>query len=307
MRPARKVETKFNENSHCINQQGDRSVKFLGMFVFFLLLASAAQAEDVAPSSSWTLSLGATHAGVDSQGGQPSVVVGVSRSLGEGYISLSGTLTDSSDHSVPPGTVPERTEFISISGGRAFGKIMVEVHAMTGRGAYRQGSLSTASGETITIDSSLTGYGMGVSASINVSLGSNLDFTPKVGLDYSSVKTVRTPVGAVTSDDVELKSNGLTASFGGAFQTRFGAEQQHGLAVIGSILRVENTSDFLHRNGRVNISDIQATNGDTILDYGGTFSIGINPDTGLDLSLTRSAGTKGPESTLLGVTLHTAF
>lgn len=271
---------------------------------------STAHAEDVTPPPEppkWTVSVGATSASVDGQSSQPSLNVAISRSLGKGYVSLSGTLTDSSDDNQPAGSAPEHIELVSISAGRNFGKIMLEAHTMAGRGFFEQGSMTLASGQTIAISSTATGKGLGASASLNLMLAPNLVLTPRIGLDYSWIKIVKTFTDTAVQDDLELKSNGLTTSFSGTLQTRLGKNRQHGLALTASLLHIENTADFVHRVGRVDVSDIGSSSADTLLDYGTTFSIGISHKTGVDFSITRSAGANGPESTVVGANLHTVF
>lgn len=158
------------------------------------------------------------------------------------------------------------------------------------------------------VSSQADGFGVGGGASLNISLAKYLILTPRVGIDYAATGVKRTPVDRTASpDEIETKSDGITLSGGAALQTRFGASHQHEFVAMATAMRMTNTADFIHRTGRVDPVDIRQGSADTFIDYGASLSLALTHRLGLDISATRSAGIKGPESTMIGAGLHVAF
>lgn len=274
-----------------------------------LTFVAAAHAETAPPPPpKWTVTLGGTATMMDGQNSQPAVNFSVMRAIGKGYVGLSGSVTDSHNDQAPVGLVPERIEIVTLSGGRQLGRFMLETHIVAGQGVFQQGMLPITPTQSLAVSSKADGYGLGASASINLTLAKNLMLMPRLSIDYAATKINRTPVDlSAATNQFNVKSKGVTLSGGGALQTRFGASYQHGLMVMASVMRIDNTADFIHRAGRTNVDDIQAGSTDMLVDYGAILSFGLSHQMGLDLSATRSAGANGPQSTILGAGLRVAF
>ena len=222
-----------------------------------LTFSSVAHAQTVSTEPpKWIVTLGTTGAKVDGQDSQPAANFSVTRVIGRGFVSLSGSVIDSSNDLAPVGLVPTRIEVITLSGGRPIGQFLLNVHVSAGRGVFQQGLFAITPTQNIAASSKADGYGLGASISTNIKLAENLMIIPNLGIDYSATRVNRAPIDRVTwPDQIEIKSVGATLSGGIALQTRFGASHQHGLGLMASVLRLGNTTDFIHRAGRVDPVD----------------------------------------------------
>lgn len=274
-----------------------------------LTFSSFAHAQTVSTEPPrWTVTLGATGSKVDGQDSQPAANFSVTRVIGKGFVGLSGSVTDSSNDLAPVGLAPTRIEVITLSGGRPVGRFLLNVHVSAGRGVFQQGLFAMTPTQNIAVSSKVDGYGLGASISTNITLAENLMIIPNLGIDYSATRLNRAPIDRVTrSDQIEIKSDGATLSVGSALQTRFGASHQHSLGIMASVLRLENTTDFIHRAARVDPVDTTSQSADILVDYGVTLSFALTHSMGLNISATRSAEAKGSQSTILGAGLYAAF
>ena len=279
------------------------------MITIALTFSWVAHAQTVsAEPPRWTVTLGTTGAKVDGQDSQPAANFSVTRVIGRGFVSLSGSVTDSSNDLAPVGLVPTRIEVITLSGGRSVGQFLLNVHVSAGRGVFQQGLFAITPTQNIAASSKADGYGLGASISTNIKLAENLMIIPNLGIDYSATRVNRAPIDRVTwPDQIEIKSVGATLSGGIALQTRFGASHQHGLGLMASVLRLGNTTDFIHRAGRVDPVDTKSQSADTLVDYGATLSFALTHSMGLNMSASRSAWANGSQHTVLSAGLSAAF
>ena len=274
-----------------------------------LTFSSFAHAQTVSTEPPrWTVTLGATGAKVDGQDSQPAANFSVTRVIGKGFVSLSGSVTDSSNDLAPVGLAPTRIEVITLSGGRSIGRFLLNVHVSAGRAVFQQGLFAITPAQNIAVSSKADGYGLGASISTKIKLAKNLMLIPNLEIDYSATRVNRAPIDRVTwPNQIENKSVGVTLSGGSALQTRFGASHQHSLGIMASVLRLGNTSDFIHRAGRVDPVGTNSQSTDTLVDYGATLSFALTHSMGLNMSASRSAWANGSQSTVLGAGLSAAF
>lgn len=270
--------------------------------------AQSAHAESPPPPDpKWIMAAGGTSTLIAGQDSLPAANFSITRVIGKGSVELSGTVSDTSNDDAPVGLLPKWVATFTLAGTRQFGHVIVDGHVAAGWAKFRRGTLPISPTTSALVSSQADGFGVGSGASLNVSLGKYVMLTPRMGIDYVATR-VKTPVDRnASSDENEIKSDGITLSGGAALQWSFGASHQHGLVATATAIRTTNTQDFIHRTGRVDPVDFRQSSADTFVDYGASMSLGLTHRLGLGISATRSAGISGPESTVISAGLHVTF
>lgn len=280
----------------------------ISLMAFLLTLAPAAHAEaQPTPAPEWIMTSGGNLSVIDGGGSQPAANLSLTHLMGKTSVGLSGTLTASAG-SAPVGVTPDHIRTVTLSVGHSFGRGTLIAHVSEGQGFFRHGIVNISPSQPAVVDSKAHGIGVGLLASIDFKLAKNLVFTPSVEADYSKTLLKRIPLDQETfPGEVENKSDGITLAGGGALLRHFGKSRQHALMVMASVIRMTNSSDFIHRTGRVDTTVMKDGSADTFVDYGANISLSLSRNVSVNVNATRSTGYNGPESMVAGAGMQFAF
>jgi hypothetical protein len=279
-----------------------------------LAIASPALAQDAsAPEDAklWSLSLGGGVSLV-SQGDDPwSTSVDLSRSIGDASVSLGYSRSADSGQTGVPLSLGSRSENFSASAGYSIGSVSLDVHGSYGVRRFDGRSFRRRTGQVLTIDGKGKSYGIGATATVWVALGEATSVSPYASIDYSSTDTARAlvlPVLGLVS--VKDREKGTTGSLGASVDRSFGSESQHSISANAAWVITSNSAatsgTLTRRSGAVRPLRPQpgAGGSESWFEYGASASFTLSDVVGLSLSVSRTAGTYGPEATSLytGVT-----
>jgi hypothetical protein len=280
-----------------------------GSGLLLMACATPALAQDAsAPEDAklWSLSLGGG-ATLVSHGDDPwSTSVDLSRSLGDASLSLGySRSTDNGQQGVPL-SLGSKSETFSASAGYSIGSVSLDVHGSYGVRRFDGRSFRRRTGQVVTIDGKGKTYGIGATASVWLPLGENTSVSPYASVDYSSTDTARAAVLPVLGlVSVKDREKGTTGSFGASIDRSFGAERQHSISANAAWVITSNSAatsgTLTRRSGAVRPLRPQpgAGGSESWFEYGASASFSLSDVVGLSLSVSRTAGTFGPETTSL--------
>ena len=287
-------------------------------FWMMAVLASAtwaqpALAESDKDTSNWSVSLSSGTTTLENRGDQPFYSVGVTRALGDGYIRLSGAHIDTRDGQGLLGAVPAKTNQLTLAGGTSFGSFSLDGYVSLGRRKFGAEAFRRTNGTTINVTSNGKTSAVGVSLTYDVPLGQRGFFSPFASLDYSRVDTARAilaPVGGLITR--KEKQDGATLTLGGTAQHMFGAEGRHSIGVYGAFVTSSNTTSYNRGTSPVAAARLLGSldvpgSKDSWAEYGATASLRVAKPLRLDLSVIRTAGFVGSESTSGSAGLRFSF
>lgn len=270
-----------------------------------------AKAEENSPK--WSVSISGGTAAIDKQGSQPYFSLGLTRNFKNGYIRLTGTHVDTRDGPGLLGTVPAKTDQLTLAAGTSFGSFSLDGYASLGRRTFGAEAFRRANGRMITIDSNGNIAAIGASLTYDIPLGNHGFFSPFAALDYSRVDTARAialPVrGLVTQKE---KQEGITFTLGGTAQFLFGAGDANSIGAYGGFVTSSNTTAYNRGTSPVAAARLLGTldvpgSKDSWAEYGATASLKIAKPLRLDLSVIRTAGFLNAESTSGSIGLRYSF
>lgn len=276
-----------------------------------LALATPALAQDATteanePDRPWSLSLGG---GVSliSNGEDPwSNSIDLTRSIGDASLSLGFSRSSDNGQVGVPLSLASKSETISASVGYSLGSVSLDVHGSYGVRRFDGRQFRRRNGQTVTIDGKGNSYGIGATVSVWVPLGENTSLSPYASVDYDSTETARAlalPLLGLVS--VKDKEKGTTGSFGSSLSHSFGSESQHSISANAAWVVTSNSAarsgTLARRTGAVQSLRPQPGSGgsDDWFEYGASASFTLSEVVGLSLSVSRTAGVFGPESTSL--------
>lgn len=296
-------------------------VKNSGVFMklgFTAILASVtltqpALADTDRETSKWSVSISGGSTTLENRGNQPFYSIGVTRNLGNGYVRIAATHVDTRDGQGLLGAVPAKTNQITLSGGTSFGSFSLDGYGSLGKRKFGAEAFRRANGASINIASNGKTAAFGASLTYDLPLGQHGFFSPFAALDYSRVDTARAIVapvaGLITRKE---KQDGVTFTLGGTAQRLFGTGDAHSVGLYGAFVTSSNTTAYNRGTSPVAAArllgalDVPGSK-DSWGEYGATASFRIAKPVTIDLSVIRTAGFVGAESTSGSVGLRFSF
>lgn len=278
-----------------------------------IIFVQPAQAETEKAAPNWSVSLAGGTATLENRGDQPFVSLGVTRNLKNAYVRLSVTHVDTRDGQGLLGSVPARTNQLTLAGGTSFGPVSLDGYVAFGKRKFGAEAFRRVTGQTINITSDGKTSAIGASLTYDIPLGQHGFLSPFAALDYSRVDTARAiavPVrGLITQKE---KQDGVTFTAGGTAQFLFGAEDAHSIGAYGAFVTSSNTTAYNRGTSPVAAArllgalDVPGVK-DSWAEYGATASFRIARPMRLDLSVIRTAGFGNAQSTSGSVGVRFSF
>ena len=278
-----------------------------------ILFVQPAWAEPEKAETKWSVSLSGGTTTLENRGDQPFVSIGVTRNLKNGYIRLSATHVDTRDGQGLLGSIPAKTNQLTLAGGTSFGSVSLDGYVAFGKRTFGAEAFQRATGQSINITSNGKTSAIGASFTYDVPLGHHGFFSPFAALDYSRVDTARaivTPVrGLITQKE---NQDGVTLTLGGTAQFLFGSQDAHSIGAYGAFVTSSNTTAYNRGTSPVAaarlLGALDVPGGkDSWAEYGATASFRVAKPLRLDLSVIRTAGFSNAQSTSGSVGLRFSF
>jgi len=274
-------------------------------FAFFCATAAAPAfaEEDKAPEGvDWTLSGSAGWTHVDADGEQPFFRLGLTRTIGQGYVRGSVTYFDKTEAPGLLDTVPASTLQVSLAGGRSFGDVQVDGYASYGWRKFDPEAFRQRTGQMIEIDSDGTIAGAGLSLTYNATLGENLYLAPFVAGDINRIDIARA-INVVGRGIISQKEKQTGETFSGGFTLDKGVGQRgSSIGVYAAFVTTTNSAVAIRSSAPVAAArlfgpqDVPGSN-DSWVEYGGNATVALSEHFLLDFSAVRTAGFIGEDMT----------
>jgi hypothetical protein len=288
-------------------------IKHVTAAALTLGLTTPALANDAEDGRDWTLSVSGGTSMVEARGDQPFASIGITRNIGDGYIRLSGTYFDTRDGQGVLGAVPAKTKQGTLAGGVSFGALSLDAYGTLGKRAFGAETYERRTGRPIAITSNGKTAALGASLTYDVPVGGNGFVSPFVALDWSRVDTARAITAPVTGlISQKEKQAGTTGTLGTTAQLLFGPDGGHSAGLYGAFVTSSNTTAYNRGSSPVaaarllGASDLPGVK-DSWGEIGATASFRLAKPLRLDLSVIRTLGFAGAESTSGAVGLRFSF
>lgn len=278
-----------------------------------VIFVQPAQAETETVATKWSVSLSGGTATLENRGDQPFVSLGLTRNLNNGYVRLSATHVDTRDGQGLLGSVPAKTNQLTLAGGTSFGAVSVDGYVAFGKRKFGAEAFRRETGQTINITSNGRTSAVGASLTYDIPLTKRGFFSPFAALDYSRVDTARAiaaPIrGLITQKE---KQDGVTFTAGGTAQFMFGPEDAHSVGAYGAFVTSSNTTAYnrgtspLAAARLLGALDVPGAK-DSWAEYGATASFRLAKPLNLDLSVIRTAGFGNAQSTSGSIGVRFSF
>ncbi len=249
----------------------------------------------------WSLAVdGGTSTG-ESQPDQPFVSASITRDIGESYVQLSVSQIATADGGSVRDAIPATTRQVKIGAGTTFGAVSIDGYAIIGDRQFKSARIDR-SGRTVSLETSGSTAGGGVSFTYDIALGAALFLSPYLAVDYNRIETARVltrPSGAVTA--VQQPETGVTASSGIAVQHLFGPHHSHAIAGLASFVTTSNDAAVDRSNAAGGAAKslgilAGAGNSDSWGELGAIASFGLNHRLSVNIAGVRTIGFDGGDS-----------
>lgn len=278
-----------------------------------IMFAAPAQAATEKDASNWSISLSGGTATLENRGDQPFVSVAVTRNFKNSYVRLTATHIATRDGQGLIGSVPAKTDQLTLAGGTSFGSFSLDGYVSLGKRTFGAEAFQRRNGTPINITSNGNTSAIGASLTHDIPLGQRGFFSPFAALDYSRVDTARAiavPVrGLITQKE---KQDGVTFTLGGTAQILFGRDDAHSVGAYGAFVTSSNTTAYNRGTSPVAAArllgalDVPGAK-DSWAEYGATASLRMAKPLRLDLSVIRTAGFGNAQSTSGSVGVRFSF
>lgn len=270
----------------------------------FIAMPVTAQAAEDNSDKDWTVTASGGTTTFAGAGDQPFASVGLTRHFGDSYVGLTGTFVDGgADDNAPLSTVPAATRQLTLAAGTLIGAVGVDGYVSLGDRKFDRRAFTTRTGQTLTLDSDGSSFGVGLALTYEIPLGDRGVLAPFIAGDYSRISIARAinlPGG--TSLGEESREDGVTGSLGASALWLFGPDQRHSIGLYTAALASSNNSAYNGTNAQrataLGIGDRPGVS-DEWVEYGATAAFGLSEAVDLHLGIVRTAGFLGPEATSL--------
>jgi Autotransporter beta-domain len=261
----------------------------------------------------WSISLSGGTTSLENRGDQPFASLSLTRNIGDGYVSLTTTHVDSRDGEGLLGAVPAKTNMVSLGGGIGLGAISLDGYASIGWRRFGGESFQRRTGQSITVTSNGNTAAIGASVTYDAPLGDHVLISPFISVDYSRVDTARAIIGPVVGLIARTeKQDGVTGALGTTATYMFGPDHAHSVGGYAAFVTSSNTTSYNRGTSPIAAArvlgalDVPGMK-DSWGEYGATASFRLAQPLRLDLSVIRTVGFVGCESTSGSVGLRFSF
>lgn len=187
----------------------------------------------------WSIAVdGGTSTSVD----QPFVSASVTRDIGDSYVQLAVAQVSTADRGSVRDAIPAVTRQVTISAGTTSGALSVDGFVRIGDRQFKTARIDRG-GKTITLETSGSTVGGGVTVTYDHPLGKALFVSPYLAFDYNRIETVRTLTGLGGGvAPIRQPQDSATVSGGVALQYLFGPDTRHALAGLASFVITSNNA-----------------------------------------------------------------
>ena len=262
----------------------------------------------------WLLSLDAGASGAKGDFDQHSYNGGLSRFMGDGYLSvLVARLTDDGIEGSLV-AVPNATEQVGIGGGYAFGALSLDLSATYGWRKFDTARRSRRNGNTLTETGKGEALALGGSVTYEAPVGERTTLLPAITLDYDRSDTARVVIPLVGPPFVfKRRQSGVTGGASLTLQRSFGPAGEHSISGYVGALTTSNAAagggSFTGRRGVVRTLRPRVASGskETWGEAGTNVSFARDDVLSLTFSAGRTLGLTGPDTTSLSAGLQFGF
>ncbi len=278
-----------------------------------LACTQPARAGSAGDDTLWSAATTGGTAALDNRGDQPFIGVSLSRDVGDGYVRLSATHIQSRSGRGLITNVPAKTDLITLSAGTSFGAASLDGYVSLGWRSFGAEAFRRQNGQSIEITSNGKTNSVGGSLTYDLTLAQHAIVSPFVSLDYSRVDTARAillPVrGLVTQKE---KQTGVTVTAGASAQRLFGTEDRHSIGLYAAFVSSSDTTAYSRGTSPIAAARLlgaldQPGLRDSWAEYGATASLALSRPVRMDLSVIRTIGFVGAESTSGSLGLSISF
>lgn len=272
-----------------------------------LLMASPAMAED-----NWGLSI---DGGVSASEGLEDQLFGslaIAREFESGYVELSVAAVDAG--SIPGlfNSVPANSLRGTVSVGKTLGDFSLDGYVSLGKRKFETERFARL-GRNVTIASDGSSFGIGAAVQYQIALSESVFLAPMLAIDYDTIDTARVVnLGGGTLQTIEDKEKGTTGTAGLGLDLLFGAEQEHQFSLSSAFVASSNSA-AARASAPGGIAERIAAGrdfpgiSDEWAEIGALASFRLSEPLRLKLSVSRTIGFIGPESTTFGAGLSFDF
>jgi Autotransporter beta-domain len=261
----------------------------------------------------FSISLSGGTTSLENRGDQPFASLSLTRNIGDGYVRITAMHVDSRDGEGLLGAVPAKTNIVSLGGGIGLGAISLDGYASVGWRKFAGEKFQRRTGQSIIITSNGDTAAVGASVTYDIPLGSHGFLSPFISVDYSRVDTARAIVAPVIGLISRTeKQDGVTGTLGTTATYMFGNNQAQSVGGYAAFVTSSNTTSY--NRGTSPIAAARALGAldvpgmkDSWGEYGATASFSLTQPLRLDLSVIRTVGFAGSESTSGSVGLRYNF
>lgn len=275
-------------------------------------LAQAAEPEQAVPDRLWSISLTGGLSASDGGGNQKSAQIGLTRNLGAGFAGLSLARLDAPAEAGQRGALASKADQLTLSGGYGFGALSLDAYASYGWRKFNSAVITAGNGQSVTVAAKGKNLSLGAGLSYELPLGEHAAIAPFISLDYGRVDSIRAALIPVVGLVALAEQNsGITGTAGLSLTHRLGPDDANSIGASGAFVTSSNAaaSSFGARTRAARtVRRLDGISGaDSWAEFGGSASVRLNQAIALDLSLTRTAGSAGPESTSVSAGLRFGF
>jgi hypothetical protein len=291
---------------------------FAGSGLLLMACAGPALAQDgSAPEDDmpWSLSLDGGISGSGGDFGSHSYGLGLTRSIGDGYVSVSASADRSHDDGIEGvlTAAPSRSDRITLSGGKSAGPISVDLYGSLGWTRFEVARLNHRTGRTLSLDGDGKMMSVGGSLSYGKGLDLHTSLSASVSLSWDRSDTARVLVGPLGNAIIrEERQSGITGNASVALSRTFGEGDRHAFGLNAGIVATDNaaaSTSSIRRRGAARVLRPRPgfASNDTWNEFGASLGLGLTDRLSLDFGAMRTMGMKGPESNSLSSGLSFAF
>jgi outer membrane autotransporter protein len=191
--------------------------------------------------------------------------------------------------------------------------VSLDGYVSLGRRKFAPEAFQRANGTAIAIASNGKTSGIGASLTYDASIGKHLFLSPFVALDYARIDTARAftlPNGGLISQ--KEKQDGVTGSIGASLQLLFGKDDAHSLGPYAALVSSSNATAYSRGSAPAAMARLLGTldaagRKDSWGEYGATASFKLAKPLRIDVSVVRTAGFIGSESTSASAGVRVRF
>ncbi len=260
-----------------------------------LFSSYAAQAAEEQRERDWSVSLSGSIISADGED-QNKIGLGVTRNIGDGFLGLSASITNTNGEAATAAIIPAKTTQVKLSGGYSFDALSVDGYASIGKRNFSAQKFQRRDGQQVEIDSNGDLFAMGGAFTYDIDLTDHLVLSPYLSVDYSKIDTARTipSLGGRLLSRTQSE-DGVTTTFGATSLFLFGSDEAHNFGPNIAYVSSSNSTASLRGTSIAEIGGGQGLRDqdgvkDNWLEFGASASFKLTDTMRLDFSASQTSG-----------------